>query len=500
FNLFGQLLEGKLPKNKAYFDPMGREDLFPLPDRDVVYEKYPQLADSPIKSMFASVGCPFHCSYCYAPSFNKMHGGFKFITSEVDRLIAEAHDIQRRWPLQMVYFQDDIFGFEYKEWLPEFTRRWKQEVGEPAHIQLRTELLEGDAGKRRLDLFQEAGVTGVTLAIESGNPFLRTRVLMRHMPHELIVESCEKIIARGMTLRTEQILAVPFSSTETDLSTLKLNNEIGPDMAWPSTLSPYLGTSMGTIAKSLGFYAGNNDDLSDTFFQRSVLRHVAGGTRDIERIVEGLKVHPKAPPEVQPLQNTWAVENGTDSAQLTYQKVVREKVDGKKFEIVKVGEPREVGTIEYLSEKENSDYCDSVVRLQELFIPLAKMPDAVVLAKRLLAVPKNDWNWKRIGQETTAHLRTRVPGAELERRLHALAHEMHLQSPSDLPEVVVQNPHYFPYFPAGGALAQKVVETGFPVSTDSTPSALGEVATITRRHEFGHGLYKVEKGPEPIAK
>ena len=35
-----------------------------------------------------------------------------------------------------------------------------------------------------------------------------------------------------VVVRTEQILAIPFSDTESDLATLDLNNRINPTMAW----------------------------------------------------------------------------------------------------------------------------------------------------------------------------------------------------------------------------------------------------------------------------
>ncbi len=269
FGLFRQVLAGMLPEGMS-FDLKGREEEFPMPDRDLVYEAYPELGNSPIKSIFGSVGCPFTCTYCYAPTFNEMHGGFRLTVRPVDDIVAEAKAIQKRWPLKLIYFQDDIFGYD-KRWLEEFAVKWRKEVGVAFHCQIRLELTRHDAGDRRLDLFREAGCSGITLAIESGNAFLRDRVLFRHMPDELIVDGCKKIIDRGLTLRTEQILAVPFSDTNTDLSTLDLNNRIGPTMAWTSILAPYEGTDIGTISKNFGIYSGNNDDLQESFFDRSVL-------------------------------------------------------------------------------------------------------------------------------------------------------------------------------------------------------------------------------------
>ena len=477
FGLFRQVLSGLLPEG-TNFDIKGREEEFPLPDRDIVYESYPELANSPIKSIFASVGCPFTCTYCYAPSFNEMHGGFRLTVRPVDEIVAEAKAIQKRWPLKLVYFQDDIFGYD-KRWLEEFAVKWKREVGVAFHCQIRLELTRHDAGNKRLDLFLEAGCTGITLAIESGSAFLRDRVLFRHMHDELIVEGCKKILDRGMTLRTEQILAVPFSDTETDLATLDLNNRIGPTMAWTSILAPYGGTDMGTIANNFGFYTGNNDDLTETFFDRSILVQVKGGPRDIAPIVERLGVNPSAKPHEQPLVHMKAVEReGSLTADVIY------KDQGV------------VGQITYLSDEENEQYRADTVRLQRLFNWLAKVPQARVLGETLLRIPESEWNWQVLGDTTRAHLQSlKVP---LNKWEQALAGEMGIASPQDLPAPIAANPWYFVFLPEGGKFAARMLEMGI-FNTDSFASMLDELGTYTRRHLFHYGLYRIEEAKEPIA-
>ncbi len=480
FGALAKILQGSMPR-VIHFDKKGREDPFPPPDRDIVYRAYPEIGASPIKSMFASVGCPFTCTYCYAPAFNEMHGGFKLTMRPVEGLINEARAIQEHWPLQMVYFQDDIFGYDRK-WLEEFAQRWKREIGVPFHCQIRLELTRHDVGDRRLDLFREAGCTGISLAIESGNAFLRDRVLFRHMPGHLIEEGCKKIMDRGMTLRTEQILAVPFSNTETDLATLALNSRINPTMVWTSILAPYGGTDMGTIVSNFGFYTGNNDDLSEKFFDRSILRHPAGGPRDIEPIVEKLGVPLSAPPHKQPLLLLRAV-----------------RVAGSIFDVVDEKGDK-LGTIEHLDDRGNDRYCTDSVRLQRLFIPLAKMPNAEELGRKILNLGEEEWKWEGIGREITAHLSTMIPETELQRRVHVLADEMHLSSPEELPEPIAQNPHYFCVFPEGGKLAQKVVDEGVFSPSHSTAESLDELGTMSRRHLFHYGLYRIEAGREPIAR
>lgn len=477
FGIFRQVLAGLLPEGTS-FDIKGREEDFPLPDRDIVYESYPELANSPIKSIFASVGCPFTCTYCYAPSFNEMHGGFRLTVRPVDEIVAEAKAIQKRWPLKLIYFQDDIFGYD-KRWLEEFAVKWKQEVGVAFHCQIRLELTRHDAGNKRLDLFREAGCTGITLAIESGNAFLRDRVLFRHMHDELIVEGCKKIIDRGMTLRTEQILAVPFSSTETDLATLDLNNRINPTMAWTSILAPYGGTDMGTIASNFGFYKGNNDDLSETFFDRSILRHIAGGPKDIEPIVEKLASNPSAKPHDQPLVHMKAVE----------------RADGLTADIV-YKEEEILGQIRYLTPEENEQYCADTVRLQRLFNWLAKVPNARELGEVLLRIPQESWNWRILGEKTGEHLARHSRSLSLWKQ--QLAEEMGYDSPEDFPEPIAQNPWYFIFLPEGGKFARKVLDAKV-FERGSFAEVLDELGTLTRRHLFHYGLYRIEEAKMPIA-
>lgn len=473
FSVLRGILDGTIPHG-IHFDQSGREERFPLPDRDQVYERYPELGNSPIKSIFGSVGCPFECTYCYAPTFNDMHGGFRLTARPVDDIVAEAKDIVRNWPLALVYFQDDIFGFNIR-WLEEFARKWKSEVGVPFHCQIRLELTQHKSGNRRLDLFRDAGCSGITLAIESGNDFLRDHVLFRHMPHELIVEGCRKITDRGMTLRTEQILAVPFSTAETDIATLALNAEINPTMAWTSILAPYAGTEMGAIASRFGFYEGNNDDLAESFFDRSVLRHVEGGPRDIRAVVETLGAGPRD----HALLRLNAVETNDCAADVV------------------TDEGEIVGSLTYLTKEANDAYCQDVVRLQRLFNFLCKVPHAEPLARTILALTPEEFTWQGFGEVVERHL-----FALYETKLHhwarALAHELGYASIDEAPPLIATNPFYFCFFEAGAELARKVAGLPFDVQAPAGP-LLDQVGTLTRRHLFEYGLYKIKVGSVPIA-
>ena len=311
-------------------------------------------------------------------------------------------------------------------------------------------------------------------------------VLFREMPDAMILAGCRKIMERGMTLRTEQILAVPFSSDESDLSTLELNRLINPTHVWASILSPYPFVNIGDIAGRFGMHGGNEDDLNTSFFESSVLRHIAGGSAGIEQIVANLpKGHSR-----EPLLRMRAVATEGLRADILYEPDHRERLRGI--------QPGKVGELTYLSERENARYCEQVARLHRLFAWLPRLPEGEVLGKEMTCVPDPQWSWETIGRLTTSHLTRHRPG-KLEAWAAQLAHEMGYASTAELPLPIRQNPGYFTHFAAGGTLAKTMLEAGVFSQGRSIGDTLSGVNNHTRWHVFPYELYKIEQGSERIA-
>lgn len=478
FRTFRRILQGEVPSG-IHFDPERVAEGFPNPERATLYDSYPELGQSPIKSIMASVGCPFTCSYCYAPVYNDMYDGFKLKVRPVDSVIDEALAIKARWPLSMIYFQDDIFGFSMK-WLAEFTTKWRARVGVPWHCQIRLELTR-DAN--RLDLFREGGCTGITLAIESGNAFLRESVLCRAMEDAIIMDGCGRIKERGLTLRTEQILAVPFSDISTDLGTLGLNCRLNPEMAWTSILAPYGGTAMGTIASNFGFYGGVNDDLQESFFDRSVLHQTFDGREVIEPVVDRLRKDKGD----NPLLRMHAEKNSSLKVPI----FIKEKCG------MPVSSAKPLCEIEYLSSGDNDRYADQTVMLQRLFNWLSKVPDGQELGRRIVSGDKESWTWENVGRLATEHLEKKGYGPKLPAWSKALCEKMGYNSPLELPSVVRQNPNYFVFFAGGHFLAEKTVSQGL-FNVEKGGSSFDKLGVLARRHLFMTSLYKIERVEPPI--
>lgn len=282
------------------------QEPFPQSEREQFYRDHKSHADSPIKSVITQTGCPYRCTYCYNSTtldsiagcldpqqeqiMSQVLGPSKTLFPKSQRpvaeIITEVENIKRITPqTQMIYFQDDVFGTDI-EWLREFTKKYAS-LGLPFHAQLRFEYADPDknTGRERVELLREAGCTGLTFAIESSNPVIRKEILNRNMNQDLMFKVLTNLHKLGYKVRTEQMLGLPCGATveetkinlDSDLETLELNVKLTeqtglPNLAWASIFAPYRGTKIGDYCRKHGFYNGVNNDVPDTFFQRSVLR------------------------------------------------------------------------------------------------------------------------------------------------------------------------------------------------------------------------------------
>jgi hypothetical protein len=261
-------------------------------------------------------------------------------------------------------------------------------------------------------------------------------------------------------------------------------------MAWTSILSPYGGTEMGNIATRFGFYDGGNDDLDETFFNRSVLRHVHGGPGSIEPLVRELAKDKRTGynPLVEALE-TREIKNGHADLYLA-------DTPGS---LVSIGSKNPVGRLLYLSETENNRYCDQTVILQRNFNWFAKIPEGHKLAEQFVSLDSDHWTWGTLGTLTKTHL-TRLGYAE--KMAHwedKFARAFGCESMHELPAILQANPHYFTFLPSGDRLAKKMVDEG--VLEESDPQTMfRRLGDATRHWIYDHLLYQVSSSNPPIAK
>lgn len=183
-------------------------DDLPYHDRELVYGRT-RLGKFGMRSIMASRGCPYVCTYCFNAKFNALYRGNGKVVNRysVSRLLDELEHLKQHHPTQFIKFYDDVFTFRSDAWLEEFATEYPRRIGLPFHCLVRADLVHRDP--QMLHLLKKAGIKSISMSIESGNPFIRDHIFKRNMSEKDILEAfnlCQKL---GINTFSNTILAVP---------------------------------------------------------------------------------------------------------------------------------------------------------------------------------------------------------------------------------------------------------------------------------------------------
>ncbi len=243
------------------------EDLDSLPfvDRELV-NKYDHYLKIHRRMVLTGRGCPYHCTYCFNHSYNKLYKGKGRIVRKrsVDHVIRELIAVRDRDKPKRIQFVDDTFIID-REWTEQFCERYKKEVGLPFIAYTRVNLVTDDIVRR----LKEAGCVTILYAVESGNDYIRNDVLKRHISREQILNAVKIYKKYGLKTYAQNILGLPDENMESALETLDLNIATRPDYAWASIFQPYPMTDLWRYCREKGYLTG--EEINETFYKKSVL-------------------------------------------------------------------------------------------------------------------------------------------------------------------------------------------------------------------------------------
>jgi len=234
-----------------------------FPDRELIYSKYPKNRNNRIKNFIGVRGCPYNCAFCYNHRLKEIYKGKGQYarTRSPDNLVQEILEVKNKYPLEVLYFQDDTFGIDM-DWMEEFSKKYKKIINLPFHCNQRADLLT----EKKVELLKEAGCFGVSMAIEAANDYLRNQILGKNISKEQILNAVKFLKKAGLRLRTYNILGIPDGSLKDDFETLKLNISIKPDLPYVTIYQPYPGTKLGDKCIKEGLYDGDYDKILETSY------------------------------------------------------------------------------------------------------------------------------------------------------------------------------------------------------------------------------------------
>lgn len=242
-------------------------DSLPFPDRDLIFE-YTKRPNK-FQTFITSRGCLYNCAYCFNATYRKIYRNKGKIARKrsVDNVLKEIQEVRKIISLEHVSFQDDEF-FSSDSWIEEFCFKYKNRVNIPFSCNLRPNLVK----EKRVRLLKEAGCNSVSIAFESGNDYVRNKILKRNLSREEMVSAARIIKENDIFLNIQNMIGIPGGSLETDFETLMLNIEAKPDYAWVSLCSPYPKTELGEFAEKGGYFDGKIENYKPTYHFTSPLK------------------------------------------------------------------------------------------------------------------------------------------------------------------------------------------------------------------------------------
>jgi len=200
-------------------------------------------------SLMASRGCPYSCTYCCNHTLREIqkNKGRYFRVRSVDNLLNEIEHNKSKYPIKRLNFHDDILGLNRK-WTLEFCEKYAERFNLEFGCNLRADAVD----EALLESLHRAGCTQVSFGVESGNEWLREKVLNRKMTNEQIIRSFETAHRLGMKAMAYNMIGLPYETPDMVRETIELNKRIAPDSAAISFFYPYPLTELWNICQQEG--------------------------------------------------------------------------------------------------------------------------------------------------------------------------------------------------------------------------------------------------------
>jgi len=201
--------------------------------------------------IYTSKGCPFSCTYCYKIS------GRKVRRRRIDDIISEIDFIKTTYGMDRFCFVDDCFATDRK-WLEEFCREFRK-LGVRFRFQAAIKILD----EEMLELLKGAGLSGVSMGIESASPAILAEYNKKHD-----VEKAERLISWMRENDIQYNATFIIGSFGESDETVRMTRDFLLKMGFRDNfqlffLTPYPGTALYERAVREGYIADEEHYLKN---------------------------------------------------------------------------------------------------------------------------------------------------------------------------------------------------------------------------------------------
>lgn len=227
-------------------------DKLPMPDHDIYQSsEMPNKIEGQGEFMFYR-GCPFDCTYCSNHAIKKMYQGQRYVRyPSVGKAIDELVYVKWRHGIRNLAIHDDIFSLN-KKWFYDFCSEYKEKVNIPFVCCIRP----GTCTEDMFRVLKRANCESVSIGVESGNPYIREKVLDRKMTNGEIIETFRLAREAGLQTSPFIMIGLPYETRRALVDTVKLTARLGDhNKIQRYIFHPYPETKLAKLCQEKGWAA-----------------------------------------------------------------------------------------------------------------------------------------------------------------------------------------------------------------------------------------------------
>jgi len=242
-------------------------------------------------------GCPYHCTYCINHHFHEKYNNKYFLRRYgVDRIIPELKYLVEKHQLNFYRFLDEDFLMRPVENLRELGEAYKKYVKVPFAIETNPKSIT----EEKVEILKDMNCVNISLAVETGDPWLRKTVLGRPDEPEDVIRAFGTVNKAKIRNSSFIMLGLPFESRETYRKTIEIVRKANVQYPGPGFFYPFEGTKLRDVSIEKGFFDPADPDNAVYRRDAPTLKFNDFSTEELVELHKVFSLYAKLPERYEP--------------------------------------------------------------------------------------------------------------------------------------------------------------------------------------------------------
>ena len=245
----GQIIKNSL---RPYIDNL---DVLPFPDKELYYKQMPSYYKRGY-TVLTRRGCLNNCSFCYQAVLRGLYPKEtkRVRLRSVDNVMAELTQAKKKYNYKQIRINDPLFITD-KQWLKEFSQRYKREINVPSCCFSSLDILDEEV----IRYLEDIKSYQICLGVQSVNLQVRRAIYHRPETNEQIIRAIELCRKHKIRVVVDNILGYPGEKESDLVEMAEFYHKHNPDRICTFWLTCYPKTPIVKMAKERGML--NDEDI-----------------------------------------------------------------------------------------------------------------------------------------------------------------------------------------------------------------------------------------------